>query len=813
VASTPNPNHLDKVAAEIEAIRSLLSRLRGRIALRRLWSGTADNENAELFRVLDQLGDKLNAISSEARLLRSDLSHLTRRLEDVDRDASEHKAKRADALARVSQRDERLREIEESAVWKSVKPLWKIARHRRKARQEKRRPQEVAFALDWPKEWRTKRDILLVKGWCFSRSGQELAGVRAKIGRKSKIGRYGIERPDIGEIFDGDSSARRSGFTIELRVPPGRSMVTLETITLGGQWEPFYEHELIGEGTGERGARDRQKGDPAKLPRLVGISAKQALELLQSSFAQHEGRVRKGAFFSIITPTFNTNPQWFAEAAISLLDQSCTNWEWCVFDDGSTNRETRRMLEQLATASPRLKIDFGEKSGISAASNSALDRATGEFVCFLDHDDLLDPSALDAIHDAIAEGYDVVYSDEDKLDDKTGKLVEPFHKPDWSPEYFRGAMYVGHLLCVRRELAKRVRFDSAFDGVQDFEFMLRLSETAAKIGHVSDVLYHWRKSAGSIAENTEAKPAIAELQERAVNAHLSRLALPAQAVASRLPHRLEIRPRPRATFPLISILIPTKDAPKILRRCLESIAVKTSYPQVEIVVIDNDSTDEEARRIMHEYGAQVVPFPGKFNFSRANNAGVRQARGQYLVFLNNDTEIVTPNWLEHLLYYSEQADIGAAGALLVYNDRTVQHAGVALGMRGTADHLMRGFPLDVDGYAGSLACAREVSAVTAACMMMRKALFEEVGGFNEHFFTAYQDLDLCLRLRDRGLRIIYTPRTVVVHHEWTSRKTYYDMVDRTLLLDQWEDLIQAGDPYYNRNLELECGDYSLSQRK
>jgi GT2 family glycosyltransferase len=212
---------------------------------------------------------------------------------------------------------------------------------------------------------------------------------------------------------------------------------------------------------------------------------------------------------------------------------------------------------------------------------------------------------------------------------------------------------------------------------------------------------------------------------------------------------------------------------------------------------------------MREFDAQVVPFPGPFNFSRANNAGVRQARGDFLVFLNNDTEIVSNDWLEHLHYYCEQADVGAAGALLIYEDRTVQHAGVALGMRGTADHLMRGFPLEVDGYAGSLACAREVSAVTAACMMMRKTLFEQVGGFNEHFFTAYQDLDLCLRLRERGLRIIYTPRAVVVHHEWTSRKRYYDMVDRNLLLDQWEQVIEAGDPYYNRNLELERGDYSL----
>jgi O-antigen biosynthesis protein len=812
VPSTPETKSYQKISAEIEAIRGLLSRLRGRIALRRLSHALGESENINSFSILDQLGDRLAAISSEFRRLRSDAKILERQLENAEREASEHKAKRADALARVSQRDQRLREIEGSAVWKSLKPIWKLGRRKRQAQREKPAPQDVAFAIDLPREWRTTRDVLLIKGWCFSRSGRELAGIRAKISGKAKIGRYGIERPDIGEIFDDDASARRSGFAVELSVPPGRSNVTLESITLGGQWEPFYEHELIGEGNREQDGRQRQRGEPAKLPRMVGLDAKQAVELLRPRFAEHARQVSGAPRVSVITPIFNTKPQWFAEAALSLLDQGFAEWEWCVFDDGSTNRDTRKILEELSDASPRLKIGFGEKRGISSANNAALEQATGEFVCFLDHDDLLGPSAFEFFEEALAHRYDVVYSDEDKLDDKSGKLVEPFHKPDWSPEYFRGAMYVGHLLWVRRDLAQRVRFDSAFDGVQDFEFMLRVSETGAAIGHLPEVLYHWRKTAGSIAENTEAKPDIAVLQERAVNAHLTRVGLPARARISKLPHRLEIVPEPRATFPLISILIPTKDAPKILHRCLESISARTSYPQVEIVVIDNDSTDQEARRVMREHGAQVVSFPGKFNFSRANNAGVRQARGEFIVFLNNDTEVVSSDWLEHLLYYCEQKDVGAAGALLVYENRTVQHAGVALGMRGT-DHLMRGFPLDADGYAGSLACAREVSAVTAACMMMRKSLFEKIGGFNEHFFTAYQDLDLCLRLRDRGLRIIYTPRTVVIHHEWTSRKTYYDMVDRSLLLDQWEPVIEAGDPYYNRHLELERGDYSVARKK
>ena len=258
----------------------------------------------------------------------------------------------------------------------------------------------------------------------------------------------------------------------------------------------------------------------------------------------------------------------------------------------------------------------------------------------------------------------------------------------------------------------------------------------------------------------------------------------------------------------MSIIIPTKDAPEMLGRCLKSVSEKTSYPKFEVILMDNETTDERSLQLMQQYPVRRLPCPNPFNFSRANNQGAIAAAGDFLVFLNNDTEIVAVDWLEHLLYYAEQPEVGAAGALLIYEDRTVQHAGVALGMRGTADHVMRGFPMGVDGYAGSLACAREVSAVTAACLMMRKSLFHEIGGFSEHFFTAYQDVDLCLRLRERGLRCIFTPQALVVHHESVSRRNYYDMIDRTLLLDQWESMIERGDPYYNPNLNLERGDYS-----
>ncbi len=788
-------------------MRAVLNQRRGTVALAARMA-----DKLPTLEFLDRVGANVTRAEGALRLLRANIARLQRQLDQAERDASEHKAKRADAVARLQERDNRLRAIEQSAVWKAAKPIWKLTARKRNDRVAPKPPNEdLAFAIDLPEAWATARGVLLIRGWCFSQSGRELAGVRAKIGKKSRIGRYGFERRDIERSFDGDERVRRSGFAVEIAVPRGTSTVRLEAITNGGGWEPFFEHELTRKSRVGDADEDLDEDTVRPLPNLRGITADGALKLLTPRFAEGQRDApRPAPMFSIITPLFNTKPQWLAEAATTLLDQSFTHWEWCLIDDGSTDRETQKLIAGLDSVSPRLRIHRRENRGISEATNAAIDLARGDFVCFLDHDDLLPSNALELLAEKLKDGFDVVYSDEDKLNDNSRKLVDPFFKPDWSPEYFRGAMYVGHLLCVRREIARKIRFNSEFDGVQDFEFMLRVSETGAKIGHIAEVMYHWRKTPGSIAESGDAKPEIGTLQARAVNAHLSRLGVAAEAAPSRLPHRLQIVPRPRPSYPPISIIIPTKDKPDYLGRCLESIANRTSYPECEVILVDNDTTDPEALRLMEQYPVQRVPFAGPFNFSRANNQGVAAAGGEFLVFLNNDTEIVTEDWLEHLLFYAEQLDVGAAGAMLVYEDETVQHAGVALGIRGTADHLMRGFPLDGDGYAGSLSCAREVSAVTAACMMMRKSLFLEIGGFNEHYFTAYQDLDLCLRLRAKNLRLIHTPCAVVVHHEWVSRKAYYDMVDRMLLLDQWESVIERGDPYYNRNLNLERGDYSLA---
>ena len=795
--------HLRQLNAELDELRQSLGKLRAQLSLP---SGTAPRSET-----LEALQQHINALKTYVRLLQTDAKDAQRRLEQIEREAWDQRVRRADAAAKLKGRDQLLEQIQSSVAWKIGKPIWRLF-HR--SRKQPELSGDLVFALNLPKRWVTNRDVLLVKGWCFCRSGRQLAGVRVRIGKKTQLGRYGLERSDVAKSYPGNPAANHCGFTIELKVPKGVSMVQLEAIEQGADWQPFFREQLEREPNADAPEDDElaPKLDEPKdrILKLSALSANKACELVRPGFEQHGARFTSQApLISIVTPVHNTKPEWLAEAALSLLNQTFSDWEWCLVDDHSDDRETKKLLELLAGLSARVRVSVSAVRGISAANNQALDLARGEYVGFLDHDDLLHPAALEMMRDKLGEGYDVVYSDEDKLEDASGELVEPFFKPDWSPEYLRGAMYVGHLLCVRRELAARTRFDSAFDGVQDFEFMLRLSESKPRVGHIPRILYHWRKTAGSVAERTDAKPHLGLLQERAVNAHLQRMKLPASAEQAALPHRLRVVPERRDGYSRVTIIIPTRDAPEVFGRCLKSIFEKTSYPNFEVVVMDNDTADPAALALIEQYPVRRIQFPGRFNFSRANNRGAEAATGEFLVFLNNDTEVMTKDWLEQLLYYAEQTEVGAAGALLAYDDRTVQHAGVALGMRGTADHVMRRFPIDVDGYAGSLACAREVTAVTAACLMIRASLFQELGGFNEHYFTAYQDVDLCLRLRARGLRIIHTPQAKLVHHESVSRQNYYDMIDRMLLLDQWEQVIERGDPYYNPNLNLQRGDYSL----
>ena len=516
---------------------------------------------------------------------------------------------------------------------------------------------------------------------------------------------------------------------------------------------------------------------------------------------------------SVVTPVFDTDPAWLSRCVDSVRAQVYPDRELCLADDGSTSSATLEFLSSLEGV-PGIRVLLGQENrGIAAATNRALEAAGGEFVAFLDHDDELHPDALLACVELLNQkpDTDVVYTDEDKVDLR-GRHSEAFLKPDWSPELFRGVMYVGHLLVVRRSVVESAGgLDPTFDGVQDFELMLRVSEQTDRIEHVPRVLYHWRKLQGSVARSPDAKDGISELQAEAVSRHLERRGIAATARPSpSFPHRVVLEPRAREDWPRVSVIVPTKDAPRHLGRCLRSLYTRSTYPNFGVLLADNGTRDRDALRMFDEYPVEVVPFDGVFNFSRVNNLAAEHADGELLVFLNNDTEVETPGWLEALVSLAEQDEVGAVGPLLLYPNGTVQHAGVVLGLRGTADHIMRGFPRDVDGYAGSLSCAREVSAVTGACLTVQRALFDELGGFDEHYGTHYQDVDLCLRLRDSGRRNLFTPRATLRHDEGVTRGSRYDHLDRALFLDRWGRTISGGDPYYNPGLSLSGADYRVA---
>jgi glycosyltransferase involved in cell wall biosynthesis len=493
---------------------------------------------------------------------------------------------------------------------------------------------------------------------------------------------------------------------------------------------------------------------------------------------------------SVVMPTRDTEPRHLRAAIGSLRAQEYSNWELWIVDDGSTRGSTRRAIRRWASRDERINARLLERSsGISAASNEGLSLCRGELVAFLDHDDTITPDALQSVARAFSERQiDVLYTDQDKLT-ATGEPADPFHKPDWSPTYALGAMYVGHLLVARRELVEEARgFDPAFDTIQDFELLLRLSERTHRIHHIPRVLYHWRAIPGSIALAASEKGGVGELQARAVNEHLRRRDIAAEAVPHEtIPHRVRLRPLPRRDWPKVTVVIPAREGAE---RALRAVRERTTYPALEVLV-------EEAAGSFHPGGLA--------------NAGASRADGDYLVFLGEDTEVTEPEWIERLLLYAEMPGVGAVAPTVTRPDGSVDAAGIALGLYDPATPVMRGSPADGDGYYGSLSCAREVSAVGMECMLLPRSVFEELGGFEQAYRRQFHDFDLCMRIGRRGLTVVCTPDPPTVTHTTDARRRAdFDVIDRALFVDRWYDELARGDPYYNPSFFPAAADYAVS---
>lgn len=510
---------------------------------------------------------------------------------------------------------------------------------------------------------------------------------------------------------------------------------------------------------------------------------------------------------------FETPPNVLLKMLDSVRGQGCGNWELCIVDDASDSPEVRQILERAQTEDPRVRLKLRtDNGGIVAASNDALRLASGEFVVLLDHDDKLHPDALALVEEAIAANpeADYVYTDEDKIDED-GHHMSPFLKPDWSPERMRTQMYTCHLSVMRRELVEAVGgFDAEFEGSQDWDLVLKVTEQARAVVHVPRVLYHWRGIATSAAAGEQVKPWAFEAGRRAVQAHCDRIGL--EAWVERDPEDpgiYHLEPRLSAQSP-VSIVIPTRGQEREIRyrpvvlveHCVESIVSGSSYENYEIVVVADAATPAATLGRLRELAGErlrLVEFDRPFNFSAKINAGAARSEGEHLVLLNDDVEVATSNWLERMVMYSQLPEIGAVGGRLLLEDGRLQHGGVGF-EGGLPGHPYYGWPGDAPGYANALKIARNLLAVTGACLMSRKELFDRVGGLSLDFPVNYNDVDYCLKLHAEGRRSVYDPDLVMHHFESSSRSSDVADWEKDELVARWGS-VTTPDPYSNPNLK------------
>ena len=450
----------------------------------------------------------------------------------------------------------------------------------------------------------------------------------------------------------------------------------------------------------------------------------------------------------------------------------------------------------------------------------------GEFAGILDHDDLLAPDALFEIALALEKDpkLDAVYTDEDKVTTDLSEHFQPHLKPDFNLDLLRSNNYICHFFVVRQSVIRKVGgFRQEFDGAQDHDFIFRCVEESNKIGHVPEILYHWRTHKASTADNPASKMYAFEAGRRAIEAHLERTGV--EGTVTHTPDLGFFRVQyPVQGEPLVSIIIPNKDETESLRACIESIRTKTKYQNYEIIIIENNSTSDEIFRYYKELSSdpkiRLLRWKKEFNYSAINNYGVRHAKGEYLLFLNNDVTVITEGWLTEMLGMCQRKEVGAVGVKLIYPDNTIQHAGCVIGIGGIAGHMFVDMPANRTGYLHKASIIQDMSAVTAACMMMKKEAFEEVGGFTEKLSVAFNDVDLCLKVRETGRLIVYDPYVQLYHMESKTRgaedseeKVRRFQEEIEYIRCHWIDILKNGDPYYNKNLSLTKWNYSLRPLK
>jgi len=676
----------------------------------------------------------------------------------------------------------------------------------------------IEFWLDRPLVWPKKARQLKVSGWCFAISGDEITEVRARVRKNFFPARFGTPRPDIGLEYDNRPGALRSGFSLQAIIPPGRSEFIMEARSGNGPWKTFFIHPV--RGTIFREPSDGDAGDYACWIRCYDQLQREDVKRVREQIAQFH----YSPLISVLLPVYNSNLKWLRRAILSVQKQLYPRWELCIVDDASTDRKIWPFLQRCARQDRRIKLMRRTENGhISAASNDALRLATGDFVALLDHDDELAPTALYFVALALNKNRDLqlLYSDEDKLEEHN-RRSEPYFKSDWNPELFLAQNFVSHLSVYRTDLIHRIGgFRIGFEGSQDYDLALRCIEQIRpeEIEHLPWVLYHWRAGDQSTASNPTAKPYAQEAAQRAVQEHLKRTGIAGTVVPS---HGVYLQtkyalPNER---PLVSIVIPTRDQASSFKKCVYSIFEKTDYPAYELIVLDNQSYDSEALEFLAELkkrdGVRVERIDDAFNYSRLNNQGVELSRGSFVALLNNDVEVLHADWLTEMVSRAMQPKVAIVGARLWYPNGTIQHGGVILGAGGIAGHAHIGLRRGEPGYFARAHLAQDVSAVTTACALVKREVYLQVEGLDENLAVTFNDVDFCLRLREAGYRILWTPYAELIHHESASRgfdssapKQVRFLAEVDYMKSKWGDILQR-DPFYNPNLSLDENLFTLA---
>lgn len=540
---------------------------------------------------------------------------------------------------------------------------------------------------------------------------------------------------------------------------------------------------------------------------------------------QRQEVFENGPCFSIAVPLYQTKEKYLREMIESVQAQTYTNWELCLADGSGREHSLQPVVGEYIAKDKRIKyclLDSNE--GIAGNTNETLKMADGDFVVLTDHDDLLSPETLYQCAKAVQKEpqTDVIYSDEDKVDMSGKKFFEPHFKSDYNIDLLCTMNYICHLFVVRKDVMERAGlFESCYDGAQDHDFILRCTEKAEHIVHIPKVLYHWRCHAQSTSENPESKLYAFENGCKAVKAHYDRIGIPAEVEQGPFygMYRTHYLWKEQ---PLVSILIPNKDHAADLKKCMDSIEEKSTYRNFEFIIVENNSTEEETfsyyKEIEKRDNVRVLYYKEDFNYSRINNFGAKEANGEYVLLLNNDTEMIEPDSIKEMLDVCMRLDVGIVGAKLLYEDNTIQHAGVIIGFGGVAGHAFIGQDRDDNGYFSRIISVQDLSAVTAACLMVRRSVFDEVEGLNEEFKVAFNDIDFCLKVRKAGYLVVYNPYAQFYHYESKSRgqEDSADKVARFqqeigLFGERWGELLEHGDPYYNPNLTLDKADFSLKE--